>query len=59
MKKKFTLVATLAGTEYEDTKIYGVWDKEIYDEYEVARDLYPTKEIYQEKVSKAKIYKNK
>lgn len=32
---------------------------EIYDEYEVARDLYPTKEIYQEKVSKAKIYKNK
>lgn len=32
---------------------------EIYDEYEVARDLYQTKEIYQEKVSKAKIYKNK
>lgn len=32
---------------------------EIYDEYEVARDLYPSKEIYQEKVSKAKIYKNK
>lgn len=32
---------------------------EIYDEYDVARDLYPSKEIYQEKVSKAKIYKNK
>lgn len=32
---------------------------EIYDEYEIARDLFPSKEIYQEKVSKAKIYKNK
>lgn len=32
---------------------------EIYDEYEVCKDLFPSKEIYQEKVSNAKIYKDK
>lgn len=32
---------------------------EIYDAYPIARDLFPSKEVYQEKVSKAKIYRNK
>ena len=32
---------------------------EIYDMYDIARDLYPTKEMYQEMVSRAKIYKDK
>lgn len=32
MYKKWILDG-LAGTAYDDTKIYGVWDKEIYDEY--------------------------
>ena len=32
MYKKY-IMDGLAGTEYADTKIYGVWDPEIYDEY--------------------------
>lgn len=32
---------------------------EIYDMYDIARDLYPTREMYQELVSRAKIYKDK
>ncbi len=49
-------VANRAEEEHRDVVDFA---GEIYDEYEVARDLYPSKEIYQEKVSKAKIYKNK
>ena len=32
---------------------------ELYDEYDIARDLFETKEMYQEAVSKAKIYQHK
>ena len=32
MYKKY-IFDTLAGTEYDGTTIYGVWDKEIYDQY--------------------------